>query len=71
VIAHIAGVPVEELLLPLLSGGGLLGLAVRWLRIRLDRNSSCAPGHGRGAADEEPEISRGLVDVSGAGRSIT
>jgi hypothetical protein len=59
VIAHIAGVPVEEVLFPLVSGGGVLGLALRWLRIRMDRNSRCARG----------ELRPGLADHSGGGAS--
>jgi hypothetical protein len=33
-LAHFAGVPVEEVLLPLLSGFGLLGATVRTVTMR-------------------------------------
>ena len=37
-LAHISGLPVEELLLPLLSGGGGLVVGARALKLKL-RNS--------------------------------
>ncbi len=36
-IAHVLGAPVEELLLPLVSTGGVLALAARPLMTRLRR----------------------------------
>jgi hypothetical protein len=46
VIAHVAGVPVEETLLPLLSGAGAgLLLARAWVVSRVRRPRS--PGHDR------------------------
>jgi hypothetical protein len=38
VIAHVGGIPIEELLLPSLAGGGSLLLARCWLSTKLRRH---------------------------------
>lgn len=41
-IAHVAGLPVEEALLPAAGGGGLVLLAVAWLRLHVRRRPTAA-----------------------------
>jgi hypothetical protein len=59
VIAHVAGAPVEEALLPLLGGVGTgLVLARAWVASRVQRR----PGHDRSAeAAAPPDAGRPLV----------
>jgi hypothetical protein len=58
-IAHVAGVPIEELLLPIASAGGMLALAVRGLLARLHRLRS----HGLAGLDQSDFDISGVRDA--------